>query len=68
MTKNEEHFVQFEADISLKCGLVSEFNKEVISIWNGYLKKLKLDRDVLFEFLLKVWNTASICIPVRSLL
>ena len=49
MTKNEEHFVQFEADISLKCGLVSEFNKEVISIWNGYLKKLKLDISILCQ-------------------
>ena len=27
-----------------------------------------LSRDVLFEFHLKVWNTASIGIPVRSLL
>ena len=24
-------------------------------------------RDVLFEFHLKFWNTASICIPLRSL-
>ena len=28
----------------------------------------KLPREVLFEFHLKFWNTASIGIPVRSLL
>ena len=29
---------------------------------------LRINRDVLFEFHLKFWNTASIGIPVRSLL
>ena len=29
---------------------------------------LELNRDVLFEFHLKFWNTGSIGIPVRSLL
>ena len=28
----------------------------------------KKSRDILFEFHLKIWNTASIGIPVRSLL
>ena len=31
-------------------------------------KFTKIDRDVLFEFHLKFWNTAIIGIPVRSLL
>ena len=30
--------------------------------------QIKVFRDVLFEFHLKFWNTASIVIPVRSLL
>ena len=30
--------------------------------------KISTDKDVLFEFHLKFWNTASIGIPVRSLL
>ena len=33
--------------------------------WKGYLLE---NRDVLFEFHLKCWNTASTGIPVRSLL
>ena len=33
-----------------------------------YQKKVKVTREVLFEFHLKFWNAASIGIPVRSLL
>ena len=33
-----------------------------------FYEKKKGSRDVLFEFHLKFWNTASVGIPVRSLL
>ena len=36
-------------------------------LFEGYQCE-KMNRDVLFEFHLKFWNTASIGIPVRSLL
>ena len=45
-------------------------------LYQAFYKRKKLikdniknkDRDVLFEFHLKFWNTASIGIPLRSLL
>ena len=37
-------------------------------IEKGNRYKIQYSRDVLFEFHLKFWNTASIVIPVRSLL
>ena len=37
------------------------------SIANRTKELIKIIRDVLFEFHLKFWNTASIGIPVRSL-
>ena len=41
-----------------------------VRVYHGYFQILAWSkcRDVLFEFHLKFWNTASIGIPVRSLL
>ena len=44
-------------------------NKKILIYSLGLLPKEELKlvyRDVLFEFHLKFWNTASIGIPVRS--
>ena len=43
-------------------------HKQTIRVFFIMLKQLFIIRDVLFEFHLKFWNTASIGIPARSLL
>ena len=53
-----------ERDFSMRTFLAVQWRW----IYNIFPQVLYNVRDVLFEFHLKFWNTASIGIPVRSLL